>query len=68
MNMIGRILFGPFLPGIEVQRPVLYRIAYAWCNDPALADDVVQETLSKAWTRRAQLRDAAALKGWMCRS
>jgi RNA polymerase sigma-70 factor (ECF subfamily) len=25
----------------------------------------VQETLSKAWTQRAQLRDEAALKAWM---
>ena len=65
MTMISRFLFGPFRPGIEAQRPLLYRIAYAWCHDPALADDLVQETLSKAWARRAQLRDEAALKGWM---
>jgi len=65
MTMISRFLFGPFRPGIEAQRPALYRIAYAWCHDPALADDLVQEALSKAWTRRAQLRDEAALKGWM---
>ena len=65
MIMISRLLFGPFRPGIEAQRPVLYRIAYAWCHDPALADDLVQETLSKAWARRAQLRDEAALKAWM---
>lgn len=65
MSMISRFLFGPFHPGIEAQRPLLYRIAYAWCHDAALADDLVQETLSRAWTRRAQLRDEAALKGWM---
>jgi RNA polymerase sigma-70 factor (ECF subfamily) len=56
---------GPFRPGIEALRPVLYRIAYAWCHDPALADDLVQETLSKAWVRRAQLREEASLKAWM---
>jgi RNA polymerase sigma-70 factor (ECF subfamily) len=65
MNLISRLLFGPFRPGIESQRPLLYRIAYAWCHDAALADDLVQETLSKAWVRRAQLRDEAALKAWM---
>ena len=65
MILISRFLFGPFRPGIEAQRPALYRIAYAWCHDPALADDLVQETLSKAWARRAQLRDEAVLKGWM---
>lgn len=43
---------------------MLYRIAYSWCHDAALADDLVQDTLSKAWTRRAQLRDEAAMKSW----
>lgn len=63
--MLTRLLFGPSRPGIEAERPALYRIAYAWCHDPALADDLVQETLSKAWARRAQLRDEAALKSWL---
>ena len=44
---------------------MLYRIAYAWCHDPALADDLVQDTLSKALARRAQLRDERALKAWL---
>ena len=65
MNMISHLMFGPFRPAIEAMRPMLYRIAYAWCHDAALADDLVQDTLSKAWTRRAQLRDEAALKAWV---
>ncbi len=65
MTMISRFLFGPFRPSIEALRPVLYRIAYAWCHDAALADDLVQETLSKAWSRRSQLREETALKAWM---
>lgn len=65
MTMISRLLFGPFRPSIEAMRPVLYRIAYAWCHDAALSDDLVQDTLSKAWTRRAQLRDEASLKAWV---
>jgi RNA polymerase sigma-70 factor (ECF subfamily) len=64
MNLISHFLFGPFRPALETLRPMLYRIAYAWCHDPALADDLVQDALSKAWARRAQLRDEAALKGW----
>lgn len=63
--MLSRLLFGPTRPGIEALRPVLYRIAFAWSHDAALADDLVQEALSKGWTRRAQLRDEAALKAWM---
>lgn len=65
MTMIPRFLMGPTRPGIEALRPMLYRIAYAWTHDPVLADDVVQETLAKAWVRRAQLRDDTALKAWM---
>ena len=30
------------------RRNKLYRIAYSWCHDPALADDLVQETIYKA--------------------
>jgi RNA polymerase sigma-70 factor (ECF subfamily) len=63
--MISRLLFGPFRPSIEAQRPVLYRVAYAWCHDATLADDLVQEALSKAWARRSQLRDEASLKAWV---
>mgnify|MGYP003530007239 CR=1 FL=1 len=40
MSIISRFLFGPFRPGVEALRPVLYRIAYAWCHDAALADDL----------------------------
>ena len=65
MIMLSRLLFGPSRPGIEALRPMLYRIAFAWCHDAALADDLVQEALSKGWTRRAQLREEAALKAWM---
>lgn len=64
MSLISHFLFGAARTGIEALRPVLYRIAYAWCHDPALADDLVQETLSKALARRAQLRDEGALKAW----
>lgn len=64
MTMIGHFLFKSFRSDIKALRPVLYRIAYAWCHDTTLADDLVQETLSRAWARRAQLRDESALKAW----
>lgn len=63
--MINRLFSGPLRQGIEAQRPLLYRVAYAWCHDAALADDLAQEALSKAWARRDQLRETAALKGWL---
>lgn len=64
MNTIARLLLGTFRSDLESLRPVLYRIAYSWCHEATLADDLVQDTLSRAWSRRAQLRGAAALKAW----
>lgn len=43
----------------------LYRMAYSWCHDPHLAADLVQDTLAKALKKERQLRDHAALKGWL---
>lgn len=48
-------------------RPQLYRTAYAWCHDAALADDLVQEAMMKALTRLKTLQDEAALKAWVFR-
>lgn len=64
MSLIARLFFGPPRGDIEALRPALYRIAYAWCHDAALADDLVQETLARALARRGQLREALALKAW----
>ncbi len=50
---------------LEMQRARLYRIAYAWTHQPALADDLVQETLTKAMQKTSQLRDPAASSAWL---
>ena len=50
---------------IAMLRPRLYRIAYAWCHDAGLADDLVQDTLARAISHRAQLLEEQALLGWM---
>ncbi len=66
MGMLSRICRSNALPAqLEHTRPRLYRLAYAWCHDCALADDLVQEVLAKALQRRAQLRDAQALEAWL---
>lgn len=52
---------------LERSRPRLYRTAYAWCHDAALADDLVQETLLKALKNGQQMRDEARLDGWLFR-
>jgi len=46
-------------------RPRLYRLAYAWCHDTHLADDLAQDALAKALTRIGQLREVQALEGWL---
>jgi RNA polymerase sigma-70 factor (ECF subfamily) len=51
---------------LEESRARLWRIAYSWCHNRALADDLVQETYAKALDRHAQLRDQDALNGWLC--
>jgi RNA polymerase sigma-70 factor (ECF subfamily) len=48
-------------------RENLYRIAYSWCHNPSLADDLVQETLSKALKNSNQLRDLNTIKAWLYR-
>lgn len=50
---------------LEQHRQRLYRIAYAWTHNAALADDLVQETLSKALRKSDQLRDPNAGEAWL---
>jgi RNA polymerase sigma-70 factor, ECF subfamily len=44
-------------------RARLYRVAYAWCHHPALADDLVQETLTKALRKSALHHPCQLLPG-----
>jgi RNA polymerase sigma-70 factor (ECF subfamily) len=50
---------------LEAMRPRLYRLAYAWCHDASLADDLAQDALAKALGRADQLRDEASLESWL---
>lgn len=52
-------------PQLEESRPRLYRMAFAWTHNPALADDLVQETLVKALNKANQLRKVRALDAWL---
>jgi len=46
-------------------RPQLLRFAFWLCRDRALAEDVVQEALLRAWRARDSLKDPAASRGWL---
>ena len=43
----------------------MYRYAAWLCRDPAIAEDVVQEALLRAWKSLDGLRDEAAAKQWV---
>ena len=46
-------------------RPDLLRFAFWLCRDHALAEDVVQESLLRAWKAQDSLQDAKAAKPWL---
>jgi len=50
---------------LEKRRSLLYKIAYSWCHNAALADDLVQDAMVKALKNARQLKDTAAIKGWL---
>ena len=50
---------------LEQHRRRLYRLAYSWCHDGSLAEDLVQDTLIRAMERAGQLRDPERLPAWL---
>jgi len=50
---------------IKKHRNRLYRLAFSWCHDAMLADDLAQETLSKAIQKLHQLKDENLFDAWM---
>jgi RNA polymerase sigma-70 factor (ECF subfamily) len=73
MNRRISRLLDELLPGQRLRqrvaeaRPRLYRIAWSWCHDAALADDLVQETLTRALGALDELRDPRRLDVWLTR-
>lgn len=49
------------------RRNKLYRIAYSWCHDSVLADDLVQETMYKALKNASSLKDVNTMDTWLYR-
>ena len=46
-------------------RPDLYRYAFWLCREPGLAEDLVQETLLRAWRSADSLRQPESVKQWL---
>ncbi len=51
----------------ETLTPRLYRLAWSWTHDADSAQDLVQETWSRAFERAAQLQDETRLQAWLSR-
>ncbi len=49
----------------EQIRPRLFRMACSWCHNPALADDLVQESLIKGLKNVGQLQDPERFNSWL---
>jgi RNA polymerase sigma-70 factor (ECF subfamily) len=50
---------------IKASRGRLYRVAFAWCHDAALADDLAQEALTRGLLRLEQLRESEKFMSWL---
>jgi RNA polymerase sigma-70 factor (ECF subfamily) len=50
---------------VAVYYPDMFRYAAWLCRDKAIAEDVVQEALLRAWKSLDSLRDEAAAKHWL---
>ncbi|QKI88109.1 RNA polymerase sigma factor [Thiomicrorhabdus xiamenensis] len=56
-----------FNEALKKQYSSLYRLAYAWCHHPSVAQDLVQETMLKALEKREDLNSLQHLKAWLAK-
>jgi RNA polymerase sigma-70 factor (ECF subfamily) len=64
-HAVGKREFVGFQALCQKLRPDLLRFAYWLCHDHALAEDVVQESMLRAWKAQDSLRDEKAAKPWL---
>lgn len=50
---------------ICAERDRLYRIAWSWCHDGSLAEDLAQEAVTRAFAKVDSLRDESRLQVWL---
>ena len=61
----GTTVETPFSRLLAMLRPDLVRFALWLARDRSIAEDVVQETLIRAWKSRAELKDSGAARPWL---
>jgi len=52
---------------VEASRLKLFQAAYSWCHDRALAEDMMQDTLTKALASKSSLKEPKYLDTWLFR-
>ncbi len=50
---------------VRAYTPDLYRYAYWLCHSKSIAEDLVQDSLLRAWKNLSQLQEAKAAKAWL---
>jgi len=50
---------------LEALRPDLVRFAHWLARDRGIAEDIVQETMLRAWRSRESLKDTASARAWL---
>jgi RNA polymerase sigma-70 factor (ECF subfamily) len=58
-------LAAPFRNGLLAELPRLRAFARSLARDPDRADDLVQETLTKAWAHRGKFKEGTNLGAWL---
>ncbi len=62
---VGAAAGDPIVRLFESMRPDLLRFAHWLARDRAIAEDIVQEALLRAWRSRDALKDQAAARAWL---
>jgi len=65
MHMLLERRQAVFGSAVRAHAEDLYRYAFWLCRDRWRAEDLVQETLARAWRGWAGLREAGAVKSWL---
>lgn len=56
-----------FVKIVEEEKDLMFRLAYNIMQNTADSEDVVAESICKAWEKRASLKSPAKLRNWMLR-
>lgn len=65
MNGKGQNLTGLFIETVDQNRTAMFRLAYSIVLNKEDAEDVVSESILKAYSHLAELKDAKKIKAWL---